>query len=400
MQSNSYLVGCLRFLKIRVILGQMSQNKLVIRTSDRTSFRTCRAKWDFGSKIRLNWEFVPGLEPLDFGTAIHAALEVHYDPRRWGEDRFVVQSESMVAFHSHMMDWQKRLKKANQWDMISKEWNEHVELGRGMLRHFFTWAVEHDKHWEPLKVEIEFEVPIPVPADYELPSPFRWVRGDDGFLYRRKPGHTSTGGPILWPVVYQGRIDLVVKDTRTGAIYIVDHKTAAQLGDYEHLELDTQVSSYAWALRKMLGINIAGVIFQELRKKAPEAPRQLKSGGLSRARDQNTTAQLYINEVERLRLPMIEYQDFIDYLSESGQVYFRRIQVDRSPVELGIIERNVLDEALDMLDDPRIYPNPNRMNCFRCQFKEVCVMRQDGSDWNFFLEHSTLYERRDAIPEG
>lgn len=365
--------------------------KLVIRTSDRASFRRCRQAWDLGSKIRLNWNYVPGIEPLDFGTAIHAGLEIYYDPRRWDEDRSIVQQECLLAFNDHMSDWKARLRRANQWESMRTEWLNHVALGNGMLEHFFTWAPKHDNNWEPLKAEIEFEVPIPVPEDYELP--LGWFR-IDGNLHRMVGLEFNEVEYV--PVVYQGRIDLVVKDTTTGCIYIVDHKTAAQLGDYEHLELDTQVSSYAWALRKVLNIDISGVIFQELRKKAPEQPKQLKKGGLSRAKDQNTTAAIYLDTVKRLRLPVEEYQDFIDFLLEEGQVYFRRIQIDRSPTELSIVEHNVLDEALDMLDDPRIYPNPNRMNCFRCQFKEACVMRQDGSDWEFFLEHSPLYEKREA----
>ena len=57
-------------------------DKLIVRTSDRGTFRRCRELWNFTSKIRENWEYVPGVEALDFGTAIHAALEVYYDPDR------------------------------------------------------------------------------------------------------------------------------------------------------------------------------------------------------------------------------------------------------------------------------------------------------------------------------
>lgn len=371
---------------VSIVVTNKLTDKLIIRTSDRVAFRRCRQSWDLGSKIRLNYEYVPGIEPLDFGTAIHAGLEVYYDPRRWGEDRIIVQQESLLGFSNHMVDWRARLKKAGHWDMSQKMWQDNARLGTGMLNHFFTWAPKHDVNWEPLKAEIEFEVPIPVPDDYRLP-PVGWANIGNQ-LYHIDEDYE----PI--PVVYQGRIDLVVKDIRTGAIYIVDHKTAGQLGDYEHLELDTQVSSYAWALEKVLGLKISGVIFQELRKKAPEEPRTLKNGGLSRARDQNTTAEIYRETVRRLGMPMAEYQEFIDFLALEGQVYFRRIQIERSAKELEIVERNVLDEALDMLDNPRIYPNPNRFNCGSCQFHEVCVMRQDGSDWKFYLDDSIIYEKR------
>lgn len=370
--------------------------KCIIRTSDRVAFKRCRQQWDFGSKIREDWEYVPGVEALDFGTAIHAGLEVYYDPRRWKDDRGIVQQEAKLAFNAHMADWKRRLNRSEQWTLMEKEWHEHAELGIGVLNHFFRWAPEQDVYWEPLKAEIEFEVPIPVPVGYDLPNGFdtgehlrnyNWD-GHDG-LYKHVPENNE------WlPVVYQGRIDLIARDTRHDKIYIWDHKTAGQFGDYEHLELDTQASSYAWVLKSVLGIDVAGVIFQELRKKAPEEPRVLKTGKLSKDKSQNTTATMYRNAVHRMGFPIEEYADIIDALEMYGQEYFRRIQIDRSPAELDIIERNVLDEALDMLNDPRIYPNPNRFNCGSCRFKDPCLMRQDGSDWVYFLNTSQLFEQR------
>jgi PD-(D/E)XK nuclease superfamily protein len=367
-------------------------DKFIIRTSDRGSFRRCRQAWDLGSKIRLNWDYVPGVEPLDFGTAIHAALEVYYDPRRWLEDRTIVQQESIIAFSSHMNDWKKRLRRAEQWDIMEGKWKEHNILGRGMLAHFFAWAPPQDEVWEPLKVEIEFEVPIPVPDDYDLPHPFERDRHNN--LVKAIPRPVPSGMIDLVPVMYQGRIDLIAKNAKSNLIYIWDHKTAGQFGDYDHYELDTQCSSYAWVLKKILGIDVAGIIFQELRKKTPEEPKQLKNGTLSKDKRQSTTADIYRNTVNRLRLPIKEYQEFIDFLEVESQQYFRRIQVDRTSRELDIIERNVLDEAIDMLNDPKIYPNPGKFNCNGCLYREPCIMRQDGSDWEYFLEHSLLYEKR------
>jgi hypothetical protein len=355
-------------------------DKLILRTSDRVTFRRCRQAWDFGSKIRLNWDYVPGVEALDFGTAIHAGLETYYDPVRWRQDRLVVQQESILAFVECMVDWRKRLKRSEQWDQLENDWHNLDELGRGMLNHFFIWAPKHDTYWEPVKVEIEFEVPIPVPYGFSLPSDFYRV---DGVLWRENT-----------PVVYQGRIDLIVRDTRNDKYYIVDHKTTGQFGSYEHLELDTQVSSYAWAIKKVIGIDVAGVIFQEVKKKAPVKPKVLKNGSLSRDKSQNTTPELYRLAVVEQGLNLAEYIDFINFLESSENEYFRRIQVDRTAKELDIVETHVLNEALDMFGDPRIYPNPNRFNCGSCKFHDPCIMKQDGSDWEFFLEHSLLYEKR------
>lgn len=363
-------------------------DKLIVRTSDRGTFRRCRELWNFTSKIRENWEYVPGVEALDFGTAIHAALEVYYDPDRWAEDRFIVQQEAVLAFATHMQDWRKRLKQAEQWFLMENTWYDHDKLGRGMLEHFFKWVPERDNFWEPIKVEVEFEVPIPVPEGFELPATFR--RNADGNLEKL----TDQNDWNVQPIVYQGRIDLIVKDTFTGKYWIIDHKTAGQFGGTEHYEIDTQASSYVWATKRVLGIDVAGVIFQELRKKAPEPPALLKSGKLSKNKSQSTTVELYKQAIRDNGLNMDEYAEFLDVLANSQQDYFRRIQVDRTQKELDIIERHILNEAIDMFNTPRIYPNPSKWNCNGCSFREACMMRQDGSDADHFLEYSLLFERR------
>jgi len=360
-------------------------DKLIIRTSDRESFRRCRQAWDFGSKIRQNWDYVPGVEPLDFGTAIHAALEVYYDPRRWGDDRSVVEQEGVMAFSNHMADWKRRLHKSRQWDMMEDEWRAHNVLGRGVLKHFYTWAPVMDDQWEPLKSELEFEVPIPIPDGFVIPV--GWGRSPENNLLK-------VVDDKLIPVVYQGRIDLIARNIRTNKVYIIDHKTRGQFGDYEHYELDTQASSYAWVLKKILKIDVHGIIFQELRKKAPQEPKVLKRGALSKDKGQSTTAEIYRAAVLRAGHPIAEYEDFITFLETEGQQYFRRIQVDRSEKELEIIGRNVIDEAIDMLDNPRIYPSPSGINCNGCRYREPCLMKQDGSDSQYYLDHSLLYERR------
>jgi hypothetical protein len=144
----------------------------------------------------------------------------------------------------------------------------------------------------------------------------------------------------------------------------------------------------------MLGLDIAGVIFQDIRKKVPEKPRVLKSGELSKDKSQNTTAQLYRATISELGLDPTRYSEHLAWLADNEQEYFRRIQVDRNSTELDITGLHVLNEALDMFGEPRIYPNPDAFNCNGCQFKEPCVMRQDGSDWKWHLDNSLLYERR------
>jgi hypothetical protein len=372
---------------------ELDDPKLIIRTSDRGQFRKCRELWNFTSKIRLNWEWVPGIDPLDFGIAVHKGMEVYYDPERWNDERLIVEAEAHLAFMAVMNDWKRRLIKSDNWEARKATWNEHKELGTGMLNHYFMWAPRHDlkDDWEPIKTEIEFEVPIPVPDTIDH---LRWeFSAIDGNLYQRVMPEGSDEY-VMIPVVYQGRIDLIIRNKRTGKYWIVDHKTAAQFGQTEHLELDPQCGSYCWAIQKILGINVDGVIYQELRKKVPKEPTVLQSGELSQNKAQGTTAELYEKAILDGGYNPEPYAAFVQTLRESQQEYFRRLTVHRSQRELEILEHNICLEAIDMLNDPSIYPNPSRWNCNGCAMRTPCLLKQEGSDWQWHLEHSQQYAVR------
>lgn len=375
----------------------MATFRPIIRTSDRNQFRRCRQKWDFGSKIRQGYEFVPGIEPLDFGIAIHSGAEVYYDPDRWNDPRALVQYEATLAFIEHLEEWKKRLQSVDMWDAQRSRWEELMELGIGMLEHYYLWAPKHDTDLLPIKSEIEFEISIPVPESvrYTVNMLDRFRVGEEGQLQYKI--ETPLGGPdslvrVEWvDVLYQGRIDLLAQIISTGKYAIVDHKSAAQFGQTEHLDLDTQCGSYKWALKRILNLDIDTVVYSEWRKAIPKPPKVLKSGYLSRNKAQATTVEMYVAEIERLGHDMAWYADFLPKLKENQTEYFRRNEVHRSDFELAAIERSICMEAIDMLNDPFIYPNPDRWNCNGCAFRTPCLMRQDGSDVDWHLNHSGFY---------
>jgi hypothetical protein len=379
-------------------VADLLPEKYIIRTSDRGTFRRCRLLWDYTSKMRQNFEYVPGIEPLNFGIAYHEAMEVYYDPMTWGNDELVEmrQTLSEAAFLESMTAWKKDQKKSNTWESNKARWEELVELGLGMMRHYWTWAPEEDKHYTPVKCEIEFEVPIPVRGNYDdLP---------EGFSVRPYPDHE---GVYLhfngFPVVYQGRIDVIMRDNRTGELWILDHKTAAQFGtSLAHLDLDPQCGSYAWACARMLDLPIAGVIYSEHRKKVPKKPEVLKNGNFSRNKSQDTTAVVYRQAVIDTFGPeaVRDYEDFIQVLKDNEQAYFRRTPVNRNGEELTSVERNIYNEAIDMLDNPRIYPSPSMWNCRGCAFVTPCLAHEDGSGDQWVLIKSGMYRTRTKEVEG
>ncbi len=375
--------------------------KFIIRTSDRGTFKKCRQLWDFTSKLRMNYEYTPGIEALDFGIAYHAGMEEYYDPTMWGTER--AEQACLAVFREHIRDWGRRLQMAGQIEAQRERLNELHVMGVGMMQHYFKWAKEADKYLEPILVEQEFEVPIPVRSwpVVQLPAGFE-AFAVDGYTGNYLHKYCSDCGD--WhPVVYQGRIDLIVKDKSTGLLWILDHKTAAQFGEsVAHLDLDQQCGSYYWACRRMLGIDVHGVIYSEHRKKVPvDMPQILKNGNLSKNKQQDVTYESYLEAIHKLGQDPEDYADFLEHLkSKPKQEYFRRNTIARTDGELAILERHILDEAIDILSDPKIYPTPSQWNCRGCAFQTPCLMREDGSSWEMYLRDSPLYVNRSTVVEG
>jgi len=279
---------------------------------------------------------------------MHKGLEAYYQPVTFPNPEGARQ-----AFLSSIKEVESKVK-VGPID-VELRFNELRELGLGMLDHYFLWAPSHDD-FHPILVEVEFEVPIPGLSD----------------------------------VVYQGRIDLVVEDDF--GYWLVDHKTTAQFGDVEWLALDDQCSSYAWAIREQLGLEVRGVIYNELRKKAPRTPRVLTNGTLSVAKNQDTTFETYLRTLQEGGYNWKGYKGILRYLRDNPKEYVRRTKVMYRPETLALVEDRIRKEAQVMLNDPAIYPTPSRFNCNGCSFFRPCLALHEGRDPDIILDE--LYERR------
>lgn len=380
--------------------------KSIIRTSDRINFKSCRQAWDFGSKIRQNYEPISLPKPLDFGSAVHAGMEVIYEPKTWHlmaqpEVREVIRVASIQTFVETNRAALRKYEDARGPDELMRiDFAEREVLGKAMLHNYFDWIVQREEwnKFTPVYVEIEFEVPIPVPKDIVLLHG-GFARGEDGHLYI----DNMSCVPSEWsPVKYQGRIDSIWRDN-LGRYWIVDHKTAGQFREdvISHLELDEQMKSYGWAIEQMLGIKVAGIIYNELFKGFPDKPKENvrpRAGRMFSVNKQiDTTHSIYkqtVMEEDREAYDQGLYDEFLDYLLNNGKQFFRRHQVTYSEYEYEQIGFQIGLEAIDMLNDPLIYANPSRFKCGYCMFRKPCLAKMDGSDVNFILRQ--LYTKRET----
>ena len=381
-----------------------------IHTSERRSFRGCRR--------RHNWVFrdfyYPTVtpKPLEFGIAAHKGFEVMYDPAGW-QDRESAAAASLVAF-KQTVEAQRAAYRKKHGELSQEEeqdYNERVALGLGMLKFYGKKFLPYET-LTPIKVEIKFEVQIKHSDGRELwcncLSCFNryagWLAQQSKQAEEEFRALGEAHGRLKWkglPVTYGGRIDVLFVD-EYGQVWIGDWKTAAQItveGKDFYLQLDDQITSYCWALW-LLGLDVAGFLYMEVKKGFPEEPEPLKRvyrGCLySTSKSNDYDYATYVKTVEENDPTGYQnglYDNFIEWLRTEGPVYHQRHQISRSEDELRIAGDNIFEEAADIVDpNLRIYPSPGRFSCNFCAFQEPCLAANRGDDVQSLL--NVMYEKR------
>lgn len=394
-----------------------------IHTSERKSFRGCRLRWKW--HFIDEWTPIGSAPPLEFGIAYHKAMEVLYNPETWDLPSREVVGELAVKTFVDECNKQKQayLQESGQEDFdheVEKDYAERIELGKGMLRYFYRKQLPNNpEKLRPVKVEVAFEVPITNPWTGEelfckCKKCFeRWYATDEakqkiaecnarheakGTLPCDPKGHfESTGG---LPVVYAGRIDALGED-ENGDYWIIDWKTTAQITeDEEFLELDSQIGSYVWALVVGLGLPVRGFIYHQQRKGYPQPPKRNKHIRLgcafSVSKSQTTDYETFLETVKTEDTAAYEsgaYDEFLDFLKHEGIVYYKRDIVIKTPEQLRSIHEDIYNEVLDMIDpNLRIYRNDGRFSCKWCAFRQPCLDKARGADYEYGLR--TLFKKQ------
>lgn len=330
-----------------------------IHTTDRASFKRCRQRWDFSSNIRQNLETIKPITPLWFGIGMHEALGAYYHPSQT-QRSYSVAADALTRY---VNEWIESIESPTEDNV---EWaNFQEQLGLGMLDYYCNvYAPPKDEElgMEVLWVEKEFIVEVP-----------------------GMPG-----------VTYSFRVDGLVRD-KDGRIWILEHKTAAQLyEDEEWLSLDDQCGSYLWGLTQLPEpIYAEGVIYNTLRKAVPHAPYWLKSGRYSMNKQASTTYLLALKTFREHygKVPKM-YWDYLDFLKYQPDKFCKRTPVRRNRRELAALGESLRYEVLDMVNDPFIYRSASRINCQGCPFIAPCQVKWEGGDEHFLL--NTAYRPREG----
>lgn len=237
---------------------------------------------------------------LNFGTAIHHALEYRYrnyrnvSPDLFLEDELAVLLGAYFDEHPCPEDDWRNLNWAIE---VMKKYNERY------ANEPFNLLVGDDG--VPL-VEMSFALPL-----------FKY---NGWFL---KP----LGEEPMIEVVYTGKIDLpVIWDDQ---LFIIDHKTTSMLGDqfFNEMRMSAQQKGYSWAFQTLTGRKVAGFCINAIRSKQP--PQYVLNGAEKDYRGKKLTPTAWWQESlqrERVYLKDGDLDEWKDNLIHLVEEFFFNYQ--------------------------------------------------------------------------
>lgn len=284
---------------------------------------------------RYQYKYVMGLRPkrralpLERGSWLHALLETHYT----GGDWEAVHEEKTKEFN-------------NLFDEEREELGDLPKECKRIMRAYLRRYKVEDKFYTPVDAEIDELIELP---------------GGDHFNFI---------------------IDLVVED-RQGYLWLWDHKTVSKFMEGDYMLLDAQLARYFWSATVMGYTPLAGVMFNELRTKAPAIPQELKNGGVSKRANIDTDYHTYLRAVKRAGEDPDDYADILNRLKTQPERFFRRTTM---PKDKALTRRTMTDlmDTLAEIKDAELnerFPRTVNKTCtWDCDFKDVCITEYFGAD--------------------
>jgi len=324
---------------------------------------------------------VLGLRPLredmrlSFGTAIHAGLEAFYG---WavGPAADLLCDERLdatqQAFQVSMLRQLKRVPEELKDDDYLQAWNEHMALGGAMLDRYCDYAAQHDD-FQVLATEHILRVPV------------------------LRPDGRATRG------IFTAKIDMLVR-TNDGRLWVWENKTAASVISEFALDMDDQITRYAWAVQQTREEEVAGIYYNTLikavsrpkepvgvSKKNPLGKMSIDRGQVTDLAAWEAMARTHGIPVydEQTDMPLPEYAEFMDWLGSQPDRFIHRHKTYRSQTELANTGLQMYDELLDMrlaVNRQRIYRSVSRDCEWKCPYKDLCRATYDGDDCSYIID--------------
>jgi hypothetical protein len=317
-------------------------DQLLLRTSERSSFKTCEQQW--------LWSYVDRWKPkisgnaLRFGDLVHRALADYYP---LGLKRGPHPVKTFRRIYSSEFD---EAAKAGFRDADGK-WLELKELGECMLEGYVDFYKDTDKEFKVLATEQTFKVPI-----------------------RNKRGKV-----VAW---YVGTVDGLFQNRQTGRLLIRDYKTTGKFGHFEGpLSLNDQAGAYwtfgvDWLVKKKaikpsMVSDIEKMEYRFLKKTMPDQRKRNADGHCL-----NQDGTISKNQPSPL------FWDVPVYRTEQNRDMIR---------QRVLTEIEVMAQIRDGEREPMKNPGPLHLpNCSGCGYKDMCELHEAGADWKEFRDGTMM----------
>jgi hypothetical protein len=286
--------------------------EIVVSYSELDTYRQCPLKHHWAYKQR--WKRpVPETSALVKGTLMHLVYETHYRVLQ-KYDRLTVESQAKALFEAEIAV------RPLLMDERTGDQTENQEL--------VQWI--YDGYLDMYGAEPEFDI-LGVEQPFQLPL------------------KDPEGNPSKFAI--KGKIDLIIKDRANGSVWVLDHKSGANLPNQLDLEIDDQFGLYVWAMRES-GTPVQGAIHSASR----------------------TTRNV---------------ADFPGYTGKSQpqslDQRFSRTYLNRSDVELQSIAQDAWATAMNAYPEIEmpLYSSPDPRQCgWKCDYKEIHLLSRKGRDSN------------------
>lgn len=366
-----------------------------IHVSEIREFQKCEWAWDW----KYNQQLYPKkvAKPLEFGTAMHAAMEALYDPDTWNRTdearRELAESALVAELSKQKIRAVKNFGNFFNGENQHEDYAERLKLGLGMLDYYVRVIAPTERNFTPRYVEQSFAVPVK-DAQGNIVHCFcascsnKWNRYISDNDYDGSPLFTGL------PVCIEGKIDLVL-EYENGKVWVRDWKNIGRFVDnMEWLDNDLQLNIYLWALWS-LGLDIGGFEYYELRKGYPQIPEPMEKRyrgrmfSTSKSADYDYTTYLAtVKEQDEDAYDAGLYDDYLQWLQEEGPQYYKLTKAfknDRAMQEVNTIVYRITKSILKTSTNA-LAPSPTKYNCLYCDFRQPCIERMSGADYKSMLE--------------
>lgn len=192
--------------------------------------------------------------------------------------------------------------------------------------------------------------------------------------------------------VYNGYIDAIGE--YNGEIYLMEFKTASSIS-IEHVNIDSQMTSYLWACKELEIYNPKGVLWICNRKASEKQPTLLKNGNLSTAKNQGVPYRAYKEKADEIygdNKPQ-NILDFMEWLKQNESPSIAMVITTRTDAQIdayGNLVRRLVPEETALLRKVRedgilsvkeeCCPFPGQHCMKSCDRKDICkyILGQDG----------------------